>query len=649
MSQSQYLSTFDYGTGVVTPIAVVPGVHWITVDNTAYDANHQRVFFQGGPVQQPPWNLFTIDAVTGAVIDSPQVPAGNPSGTLVGLQYDNGVDTLYGIYFDGAGNVFFSWVNNTTGVVHPKEAISNFPGYIGCTYDSRDHRYIFNGGQELVSLDARTGSQVYSARFSVPKVTDLVFDNANSTLYGISVPASGSAVFNSIDPASAALNPLVSLPVDSFPQIDAYAIDEAAGNFLFVGTLPATTNCVNYQFYTLNIATAAITGSSLYPYAQDPSNPLDSNLLEYSFDQVRGRLYAMNWRPTLQTVTPFYTISAAATVVCPGVTDLFTGTLTAPLTANSYQWLVNSQPAGDNAPVYTDVNLFNGDNIRCIVTASTACGSILTDTSNVIVVTVPPVAHPSLRIAASANDICAGDSVFFQAAAIDGGASPRYQWQINGRSVGTDSTVFSSHTLADRDTVSCIMESSLLCRSPPDANSALVMTVRPAPVLAMPHDTLVARGQQVRLIPFFQGDIADYQWQPATWLNDPMIADPTASPLTMTTYGLRVTADDGCSASGKVTVRVYTPLAMPDAFTPNGDGRNDVFRIPPSLSIQLSRFCVYDRWGHQVFMAANPAAGWDGTAGGRAEPAGVYVWVVEYVDALTDKPVVANGTVILVR
>ena len=735
-AQSQYVSAFDYRTSALTPVAYIPGVHWVLEDNTAFDANHQRLFFQGGPIQQPPWNLYTVDVTTGAVLASPQVPAGNTAGSIVGLQYDNGVDTLYALYFDGSGGVYFSWVDHTTGTIHSKQSIAGFAGYQGSTYDSRDHYYIFYGGQQLVALDARTGNQVSSATFPIANMLDLVFDNTNATLYGISL--SGTATFNSISLASAALQPIATLPVSAFPQINAYAIDEAAGNFIFVGTLPAVTSCVNYELYTLNIPSAAITGSSLYPYAQDPSDPLDSNLLEFSFDQTRGRLYGLNWRPTLQSVPPFFTISGA-NPTCPGQPDVFTATLTAPLTANNYQWQINSQPAGGNTPGYTDGSPADGDSIRCIVTASTVCGGILTDTSNVIVLTVSdtgyvgvhigapvdsvcagaavtftattqnggpvpvfqwtvngvpagvdspgftttglqpgdriacqvtgdaaciypvpassnvlqpvivPVTYTSLTISASANNICSGDTVVFVATPVGGGAGPHFQWQINGQSVGAAGDTFTTPSLANGDTVGCILESSLPCASPAAAGNSLRMTVRPAPGLTMPSDTLIARGQVVRLTPVVTGDIMDYQWQPPTGLDDPAIADPLASPLYTTTYRLGVTADDGCSVSGKVTIRVYTPLSMPDAFTPNGDGRNDVFRIPPSVSIQLSRFCVYDRWGQRVFATTDVSAGWDGTVAGRRLPAGTYVWVVEYADAVTGKRLVGSGTVILIR
>src|SRR5579862_7982021 len=153
-AQNQYVSGFNYHTLAVSPLANIPGVNWVNEDNTAYDANHQRLFFQGGPNPSPPWNLYVIDVVSGAVLDNSPVTVGNVPGAISGMQYDNSVDTLYAIYFDGSGTPYFSWVDFTTGVVHPKQIIYGLAGYSGSTYDSAAHLYICYDGENLLSIDA---------------------------------------------------------------------------------------------------------------------------------------------------------------------------------------------------------------------------------------------------------------------------------------------------------------------------------------------------------------------------------------------------------------------------------------------------------------------------------------------------------------
>jgi gliding motility-associated-like protein len=96
-------------------------------------------------------------------------------------------------------------------------------------------------------------------------------------------------------------------------------------------------------------------------------------------------------------------------------------------------------------------------------------------------------------------------------------------------------------------------------------------------------------------------------------------------------------------------VGVYYDLLMPGAFSPNGDGRNDLFRIPPSVPVSILRFSVYDRWGELVFTTSNSGAGWDGRMGNKPQPAGVYVWMIDYINPLTKRSARKNGTVTLIR
>jgi gliding motility-associated-like protein len=176
------------------------------------------------------------------------------------------------------------------------------------------------------------------------------------------------------------------------------------------------------------------------------------------------------------------------------------------------------------------------------------------------------------------------------------------------------------------------------------------MTVYALPVVSFSADTLVIKGGgNILLSPTVGGNISFYQWTPASGLDNAGILSPLANPVSTTTYQLTVTDNNDCQASGKETVFVYYPLEMPNAFTPNGDGKNDVFRIPPSISLEIKVFTVYDRWGMQVFETANSGIGWDGTFAGHPQPPGTYVWQIQYQDALTGKAIYASGTVILIR
>ncbi len=122
----------------------------------------------------------------------------------------------------------------------------------------------------------------------------------------------------------------------------------------------------------------------------------------------------------------------------------------------------------------------------------------------------------------------------------------------------------------------------------------------------------------------------------------------TVTPKQTTTYTAYVNLCDGEVFHDSVTVVVHP--AIPDAFTPNGDGLNDNFRIlgVEPENITKFNFQIYNRWGQLIFYTTNILDTWDGTYKGGKCPPGVYVWVIYYEDNKKQK-VSNKGTVTLVR
>ena len=141
-----------------------------------------------------------------------------------------------------------------------------------------------------------------------------------------------------------------------------------------------------------------------------------------------------------------------------------------------------------------------------------------------------------------------------------------------------------------------------------------------------------------------------YTWSPATNLNDPNIADPIATLTQDTRYTVTAYSPAGCPTSASILIKVFKGPAIfiPSAFTPNGDGANDVLKIVAPGIRQLIYFRVFDRWGKEVFYTTALDATWDGTLNGKPLPVGVYVWMVQARDiqggTLTEK-----GTLTLIR
>jgi hypothetical protein len=178
------------------------------------------------------------------------------------------------------------------------------------------------------------------------------------------------------------------------------------------------------------------------------------------------------------SVTPSVSISATATAICSGQSVTFTAAPVNGGASPSYQWKLNGGNVGTNTATYTNAGLASGDIITVVMTSSAACPTIATATATPITMTVGTAVTPTISIAATATTICAGTSVTFTATASNGGTSPAYQWKVNGTNAGTNSATFTSSTLANNATVTCVLTSNASCATATSATSnSVVMTV----------------------------------------------------------------------------------------------------------------------------------------------------------------------------
>jgi len=141
-----------------------------------------------------------------------------------------------------------------------------------------------------------------------------------------------------------------------------------------------------------------------------------------------------------------------------------------------------------------------------------------------------------------------------------------------------------------------------------------------------------------------------YQWSPPRWILYPNEPTPLVAPLETTTYTVVGINEYGCrdTADVKVTVEYRPEEVLPSAFSPNGDGLNDRFRIENLGEEKILQFTIFNRWGQQVYDDPGSNLGWDGTYEGRDAPLDVYSYVIRlsspqgYVRTM-------KGTVTLVR
>lgn len=127
---------------------------------------------------------------------------------------------------------------------------------------------------------------------------------------------------------------------------------------------------------------------------------------------------------------------------------------------------------------------------------------------------------------------------------------------------------------------------------------------------------------------------ASYTWIPASGVSNTTVYNPVITISKQQDYLVQMDFPSGCVTVDTllVTALVTTDVLVPNAFTPNGDGQNDLLRVNLRGAKQLHYFKVFNRWGKLVFVTKDPAKGWDGRWYGELQPLATYVWTVEAVD-----------------
>lgn len=141
-----------------------------------------------------------------------------------------------------------------------------------------------------------------------------------------------------------------------------------------------------------------------------------------------------------------------------------------------------------------------------------------------------------------------------------------------------------------------------------------------------------------------------YTWMPPDGLNNRSIYNPVTTYNHDITYTVTAYTQEGCSGTDNIFVRFIKgpDIYIPNAFSPNGDGLNDIFRPLPVGIVTMEFFRVFDRWGKLVYSTTAYLQGWDGTVNGQTAGIGTYVWVVQGKD-INNNTVQRKGTVTLVR
>lgn len=336
---------------------------------------------------------------------------------------------------------------------------------------------------------------------------------------------------------------------------------------------------------------------------------------------------------TTITVNQTPTIDAGKdTTICIGSSFVLT-----PSGATSYLWSPGTDLNCTNCtnPVSTPQN-----NIRYYVTGtSSGCSTV----DSVFIRVKKP-----FTVAVSANDtLCLGESIRLQASGAE-----LYSWSpATGLSSSTVSnplanpTTTTTYTVTGSDSSSCFTDTR-----------SVTVYVYNYPTINAGNDTVIIAGTTAQLLATGSPDVISYSWSPFNTLTCTTCTNPVASPKNNTTYKVEVSNIAGCTSFDEVTVLVGClagRIYIPNAFTPNNDGKNDRFFVIGDGVDKIKRIIVYDRWGKPVYskeniQGNNPAVGWDGTRNGYEQPTGMYTYIAEVVcgDGAVFK---MQGTISLIR
>ena len=178
------------------------------------------------------------------------------------------------------------------------------------------------------------------------------------------------------------------------------------------------------------------------------------------------------------------------------------------------------------------------------------------------------------------------------------------------------------------------------------ASNVLVINVHPKPVVNAGPDRIYIKGYPVHIRGSVKSENGSFTWIPPKYMSDTAIVDPLVSPPADITYQLAAASSFGCTNTDNVVVRAVDGIYVPNAFTPNGDGRNDHWRVP-FLDVGLNAdVSVFNRWGKLMYHVRGATVDWDGNYEGQPQPNGVYVYLVDFP---THEFPTLRGTVALIR
>lgn len=309
--------------------------------------------------------------------------------------------------------------------------------------------------------------------------------------------------------------------------------------------------------------------------------------------------------------------TATPDTLCVGGTT--TLTMTTPTSAlNTWLW-----QAGDDATIYTVASPIHSYTAAGVYMATLS----VTDTAGCRDTVTRPICVIRVQINGLRDTtVCVRDKLLLQntvSAKPNVGNSFAFQW---ANAAGLTDTNVQRPYFAGVGLFTYTFTATLLPWGCADTGTMRINAISGRPITQVPFDMTINLGESVYLN---AGNMMYYYWQPNDGsLNNNNINNPIATPLATTRYTVFGYDKDGCMDSASVTIKVDSGMAecIPLAFTPNGDGLNDIFRPLCIKEQKIVAFMVYNRYGALIYTTNTVGEGWDGTYKGIPQELGVYYY-----------------------
>jgi len=354
-----------------------------------------------------------------------------------------------------------------------------------------------------------------------------------------------------------------------------------------------------------------ISGATSLSYT---ANPTTAGTYEYRLAAAESaNISSLSCRVVSNVLT--LAVNTASTPTATANTPLCTGnTLNLSVTSgDSYSW------TGPNGFKSTAQNPY----ITNITAAAAGTYTVAVKTGNCTSTATTTVSVYAQPVANAGSDvtICEGDNTQLNAS---GGSG--YSWSpTTGLSDATVADPIASPT--DTTTYTVTVSNSNACTS----TATVTVNVLKKPVANAGADKYMTQGQSVTLNGSAKGTNVSYYWTPNEYLSSNTALHPVATPVEDITYTLHVVSNIGCGteATDDVFVRVYKKITIPNTFTPNGDGINDIWYVEALDTYPESTTQVFNRYGMEVFKSKGYSKPWDGKYNGQPVPSGTYYYIID--------------------